>query len=111
MVVEGRYSCGRPSTLHKSIDFQNNNHITLTSDQHGVRGCRELPICDGGRNWGRAWGTHAAFCARGEPGPLLEIFDQDEETDQTQGVSGLSKRDIALVVEGGYNTVESVAYT
>ena len=29
----------------------------------------------------------------------------------SQGVNGLTKRDIQLVVEGGYNTVESVAYT
>lgn len=28
-----------------------------------------------------------------------------------QGVAGLTKRDIQLIVEGGYNTVESVAYT
>ncbi|KAB5580966.1 Rad51-domain-containing protein [Coniochaeta sp. 2T2.1] len=28
-----------------------------------------------------------------------------------EGISGLTKRDIQLVVEGGYNTVESVAYT
>jgi len=28
-----------------------------------------------------------------------------------QGVAGLSKRDIQLFVEAGYNTVESVAYT
>lgn len=28
-----------------------------------------------------------------------------------EGVAGLTKRDIQLVVEGGYNTVESVAYT
>ena len=35
-----------------------------------------------------------------------------DETDVTlQGVSGLSKRDIQLFVDAGYNTVESVAYT
>ena len=28
-----------------------------------------------------------------------------------QGVAGLTKRDIQLIVDGGYNTVESVAYT
>ena len=28
-----------------------------------------------------------------------------------QGIAGLTKRDIQLVVDGGYNTVESVAYT
>lgn len=27
-----------------------------------------------------------------------------------QGVAGLSKRDIQLFVDGGYNTVESIAY-
>lgn len=29
----------------------------------------------------------------------------------TQGISGLTKRDISLFVDSGYNTVESVAYT
>lgn len=29
----------------------------------------------------------------------------------SQGVAGLSKRDIQLFVDAGYNTVESVAYT
>ncbi|KAL8843426.1 MAG: hypothetical protein Q9176_002039 [Flavoplaca citrina] len=28
-----------------------------------------------------------------------------------EGVAGLSARDIKLVVDGGFNTVESVAYT
>lgn len=28
-----------------------------------------------------------------------------------QGIAGLTKRDIQLVVDGGFNTVESVAYT
>ena len=28
-----------------------------------------------------------------------------------QGVAGLSARDIKLIVDGGFNTVESVAYT
>jgi DNA repair protein RAD51 len=28
-----------------------------------------------------------------------------------QGVAGLSKRDIQLFIDAGYNTVESVAYT
>jgi DNA repair protein RAD51 len=28
-----------------------------------------------------------------------------------EGVAGLTKRDIQLIVEGGFNTVESVAYT
>ncbi|KAF2735475.1 hypothetical protein EJ04DRAFT_563339 [Polyplosphaeria fusca] len=28
-----------------------------------------------------------------------------------EGVNGLSARDIKLVVDGGYNTVEAVAYT
>jgi DNA repair protein RAD51 len=28
-----------------------------------------------------------------------------------QGIAGLTKRDIQLVIDGGYNTVESVAYT
>lgn len=30
---------------------------------------------------------------------------------KVQGVNGLTARDIKLVVEGGYNTVESIAYT
>lgn len=29
----------------------------------------------------------------------------------SQGVAGLTKRDIQLIVEGGFNTVEAVAYT
>jgi DNA repair protein RAD51 len=28
-----------------------------------------------------------------------------------QGVNGLTARDIKLIVEGGFNTVESIAYT
>lgn len=28
-----------------------------------------------------------------------------------QGIAGLTKRDIQLVVDGGFNTVEAVAYT
>lgn len=28
-----------------------------------------------------------------------------------EGVAGLTKRDIQLIVDGGYHTVESVAYT
>lgn len=28
-----------------------------------------------------------------------------------QGVAGLTKRDIQLVIDGGFNTVEAVAYT
>lgn len=28
-----------------------------------------------------------------------------------KGVAGLTKRDIQMIVDGGYNTVESVAYT
>ena len=28
-----------------------------------------------------------------------------------QGLSGLTARDIKLIIEGGYNTVESIAYT
>ena len=30
---------------------------------------------------------------------------------RSQGVSGLTKRDIQLIMDGGFNTVESVAYT
>lgn len=28
-----------------------------------------------------------------------------------QGIAGLTKRDIQLVIDGGFNTVEAVAYT
>lgn len=28
-----------------------------------------------------------------------------------QGVNGLTTRDVKLIMDGGYNTVESVAYT
>ena len=31
--------------------------------------------------------------------------------EMSQGLAGLTKRDIQLVVDGGFNTVESVAYT
>lgn len=34
-----------------------------------------------------------------------------ELTAWNQGIAGLTKRDIQLVVDGGFNTVESVAYT
>jgi len=37
----------------------------------------------------------------GAPTPLTAL----------EGSAGLSKRDIQLFIEGGYNTVESVAYT
>ena len=39
--------------------------------------------------------------APGAPTPLSAL----------NGVAGLTERDIKLVVEGGYHTVESVAYT
>lgn len=32
-------------------------------------------------------------------------------TDILKGVNGLTARDIKLVIEGGYNTVEAIAYT
>ena len=34
-----------------------------------------------------------------------------QHADGLQGISGLTKRDIQLFVDAGYNTVESVAYT
>ncbi|KAI7363555.1 hypothetical protein KC336_g21566, partial [Hortaea werneckii] len=37
----------------------------------------------------------------GAPTPLTQL----------EGMAGLTKRDIQLFVDGGYNTVESVAYT
>jgi DNA repair protein RAD51 len=33
------------------------------------------------------------------------------DIDFLKGIAGLTKRDIQLVIDGGYNTVESVAYT
>lgn len=30
---------------------------------------------------------------------------------RNQGIAGLTKRDIQLVIDGGFNTVEAVAYT
>lgn len=35
----------------------------------------------------------------------------DRHADASQGIAGLTKRDIQLFVDAGYNTVESVAYT
>ena len=37
----------------------------------------------------------------GAPTPLMAL----------EGTAGLTKRDIQLFVDGGYNTVESIAYT
>lgn len=37
----------------------------------------------------------------GAPTPLTQL----------EGISGLTKRDIQLFVDAGYNTVEAVAYT
>ena len=55
----------------------------------------------------------------GAPTPLAVLEarssnarDVSLDTDTSyQGVAGLSARDIKLVVDGGFNTVESVAYT
>lgn len=54
----------------------------------------------------------------GAPTPLsaLEVLQTSvvlgqEGTNIRQGVGGLSARDIKLIVEGGFHTVESVAYT
>ena len=33
------------------------------------------------------------------------------KADNAKGVNGLTARDIKLVVDGGYNTVEAIAYT
>lgn len=43
----------------------------------------------------------AGAAGPGAPTPLSAL----------EGVGGLSARDIKLIIEGGYNTVESVAYT
>ena len=55
----------------------------------------------------------------GAPTPLAVLearsfnaSNVSNSTDSThQGVAGLSARDIKLIVDGGFNTVESVAYT
>ncbi|KAH0544098.1 RecA recombinase Rhp51 [Glutinoglossum americanum] len=52
----------------------------------------------------------------GAPTPLaaLESRDRAPDTifsDASQGVAGLTKRDIQLIIEGGFYTVEAVAYT
>jgi hypothetical protein len=53
----------------------------------------------------------------GAPTPVsaLEVgywmFEYATATDKIQGVNGLTARDIKLIVEGGFNTVESIAYT
>ncbi|KAH7133649.1 DNA repair protein RAD51 [Dactylonectria macrodidyma] len=46
-------------------------------------------------------GEDAGNAGPGAPTPLAAL----------EGVAGLTKRDIQLIVDGGYNTVESVAYT
>ena len=53
----------------------------------------------------------------GAPTPLsaLEVtlhhYESFRSSDLLQGVAGLTARDIKLIVEGGYHTVEAVAYT
>lgn len=54
----------------------------------------------------------------GAPTPLagLEVSinacgQRHKHADASQGIAGLTKRDIQLFVDAGYNTVESVAYT
>jgi DNA repair protein RAD51 len=53
----------------------------------------------------------------GAPTPVsaleVRIFQSNARahTDTFKGVNGLTARDIKLVVEGGYNTVEAIAYT
>ena len=43
---------------------------------------------------------------------IATLLDNVKYADiSAKGIAGLTKRDITLVVEGGYNTVESVAYT
>lgn len=37
--------------------------------------------------------------------------EQECLTDNLKGIAGLTKRDIQLFVDGGFNTVESIAYT
>jgi len=46
-------------------------------------------------------GEEGGMPGPGAPTPLFAL----------EGIAGLTKRDIQLVVDGGYNTVESVAYT
>jgi DNA repair protein RAD51 len=54
----------------------------------------------------------------GAPTPLtsLEVRSHEDVIShrlipRLQGVAGLTARDIKLVIDGGFNTVESVAYT
>jgi hypothetical protein len=42
---------------------------------------------------------------------LAHPYGGKRRTDNSQGVNGLTARDIKLVMEGGYNTVEAIAYT
>ncbi|KAF4446608.1 DNA repair protein rhp51 [Fusarium austroafricanum] len=46
-------------------------------------------------------GEEGGMPGPGAPTPLFAL----------EGIAGLTKRDIQLVIDGGYNTVESVAYT
>ncbi|TQS32961.1 hypothetical protein Golomagni_06710 [Golovinomyces magnicellulatus] len=46
-------------------------------------------------------GEESGMGGPGAPTPLSAL----------EGIAGLTKRDIQLVVDGGFNTVESVAYT
>lgn len=55
----------------------------------------------------------------GAPIPISQLVVSSREspslllpcTHVVQGVSGLTDRDIKLVIEGGFHTVESIAYT
>lgn len=41
----------------------------------------------------------------------LLVLQAKMVANNSKGVNGLTARDIKLVVEGGYNTVEAIAYT
>src|SRR5689334_11061038 len=41
----------------------------------------------------------------------MHATDRKQELNSSQGIAGLTERDIKLVQEGGFHTVESIAYT
>jgi hypothetical protein len=88
------------------------NLETPTSSQSAFNICDDA---DGGTGacsgWlrGHAWrsrSSHANLSALSKTQKLNKVFLLT-----TQGIAGLTDRDIKLVADGGYHTVESIAYT
>lgn len=58
-----------------------------------------------------------AMGAPGAPTPVsalevrVALWSKALGANKMQGVNGLTARDIKLVIDGGYNTVEAIAYT